>query len=61
MAARMVLELSDDGKFSFAGPVDNKPACYALLGLAFEAVVRYVPDRRIVTPSGPLPVPPREQ
>jgi hypothetical protein len=48
MAIQFVINLTDDGKFNCAGPLENKLLCYGLLEMAKEAVSRH--GQAVVTP-----------
>ena len=48
-ATTITITLSEDGKFSCAGPLDNKVLCYGLLELAKESVAKHT--QRVKLPT----------
>jgi hypothetical protein len=52
MQAQLIIQVEDNGKFNFIGPLDNKLLCYGLLHLALEAVGKHQPAEQ----QAPAPV-----
>lgn len=57
MAIRIVIEVGDDGKLNFNGPLNNKILCYGILELAKVAVTEFKAEVPRIVPAGMIPFP----
>jgi len=52
-AAVLTITMTTDGQYQVSGPIDNKPLCYAMLGMARDMIQVYESKPKVqAAPAG---------